>query len=406
MKKSDSFLKAVVAVICAAVALYLVFAVLKSSGSGYTTYKAVRYEVGDGISTSGFVVRNETVLTSPRSIVVLTRTEGERVGKGQSVASCYTDESARELQARIDAMSEELAQMEYAYSYSGSDTNSALLDTEIVQGVQLVNTYVARQDFTAAQTGAEQLKSYVLRRFITSADAETLHARIEKTKAELEALKAQTAAASEQITVDTAGFFSGTVDGYENVLTPELVEKVTVGQLEQIGEAQKAVSPDAIGRLATEARWYYAAVVDSDSLGGCKEGDYVTVQFAYDFYNSLQMRVCRISSEQDGKRVLVLTTDRFIQTAVSCRAQSAEIVFSEISGLRVPKTAVYVNDEGESGVYILSGIRATWKSVEIIYDNGDYFIVREDKSSTANLWPEDEILLTTEALYDGKVMEE
>ena len=404
MKKSDSFMKVIVGVLCGIVAMYIGFTVLKSAGSSYTTYKAVRYEVGDGITTTGFVVRDEQVLTSEKSIVVLTRGEGERVAAGGVVAKSYADESARHRQAQIDAKEEELAQMQYAYSYSGADNGGINLDNEIVQTLQTINGYLDRQDLAAAGVSAEQLKSFVLRRYITSSDVETLHERILKTQAELDALKAQAQSASSEITVETAGYFSGSADGYESLLTPTFVQEATVEQVKQLPSQEHHVPYGAIGRLVTDARWYYLCIAETDSLQGCREGDYVTVQFAYDFYQDLQMRVSRIGKDEDGKCVLVLTTDRFTQTAVSGRNQSAEIIFSTKTGLRVPKSAILVNEAGESGVYVLSGARAVWKPVQILFDSGEFFIVREDRSATTNLWPEDEIILTSEPLFDGKVM--
>lgn len=404
MKKSDTFMKVIVGVFCVAVVLYIVFSALNGIGSSYTTYKAVHYEVGDGISTSGFVVRSEEVLTSSQSIVVLTRGEGDRVSNGGVVAKSYADESARHRQAQIDAKEEELAQMEYAYAYTGSDASGGTLDTEILQSVQTINTYLARQDFSAAESSAEQLKSYVLRRYISSEDTETLHQRILKTQAELDALKSQAQSASSEITVDKAGYFSGTADGFESVLTPAFAAGATVAEVESLEKARYSAPANAIGKLVTDPRWYYLCVVETAGLHGSEEGDYVTVQFAYDFYNSVQMRISRIGRDEDGKCVLVLTTDRYGQIAVSGRRQSAEIVFSTQAGLRVPKSAIRVNEEGVSGVFVLSGVRAVWKPVEILFDSGDFFIVREDRSTTDALWPEDEIILTTEALFDGQVV--
>lgn len=45
-----------------------------------------------------------------------------------------------------------------------------------------------------------------------------------------------------------------------------------------------------------------------------------------------------------------------------------------------------------------------WKPVEILYEYGDGYVVELDKSSTNNLWPGDEIILTSENITDGKVM--
>jgi hypothetical protein len=133
-------------------------------------------------------------------------------------------------------------------------------------------------------------------------------------------------------------------------------------------------------------------------------GDQVQASFTYDFYSPVEMKVERISPAEEGRCILVLSSEAYIQNAVSSRAQTADLVFADRSGLRVPKTAIYVGENGGSGVYVLEGAEARWKSIEIIYDNGDSFIVALDKSSTKNLWPEDEIILTTGEIFNGKVM--
>ena len=38
------------------------------------------------------------------------------------------------------------------------------------------------------------------------------------------------------------------------------------------------------------------------------------------------------------------------------------------------------------------------------FDSGEFFIVREDRSTTDTLWPDDEIILTTDTLFDGQVV--
>ena len=116
------------------------------------------------------------------------------------------------------------------------------------------------------------------------------------------------------------------------------------------------------------------------------------------------MKVERISPSEGNECILVLSSESFIQDAVSSRTETADLVFSDLSGLRVPKTAIYANEENQSGVYVLEGAEARWKAITILYDDGDSFIVAQDKSSTENLWPEDEIILTTEEIFDGKVM--
>ena len=401
--RGEKFLKAVIITICVVVASYLVFSVTTRSESSFTTYKAVRYEVGDGITTSGFVVRSE-VPVEDRSgdIVVITRSEGERVGKGQNVASTFKDAAARERQARIDELEKDLSQMEYAYSYSSSDSDSATLDSDIQRLIHEVSVYAARREYSFADGASEQLKPYILRRFITSEDAETLWARISDTRSTLNTLYAEAKAESGSIKAQTAGYFSSVTDGLEEELTPDFLMNAMPDQF-QAYENRPLADTGAVGKLVTSIKWYYACVVQTDSLRNLREGDRVEVSFAYDFPSTIRMRVERISRAEGDNCLLVLSSDQYIQNAVTTRRQSADLIFDTKSGLRVPKTAIYVVD-GESGVYVLEGAEARFKPVTILYDNGESFVVALDKSSTKNLWPEDEIILTTEELFEGKVM--
>ena len=100
------------------------------------------------------------------------------------------------------------------------------------------------------------------------------------------------------------------------------------------------------------------------------------------------------------------------------------MVFSSYSGLRVPKEAVRVMTRSQIyqetadasddltmepeqtyvGVFVLEGSTAAWKTIRILHDNGESYVVELDKSSTDHLWPGDEIIVGARNLYDGKVV--
>ena len=115
------------------------------------------------------------------------------------------------------------------------------------------------------------------------------------------------------------------------------------------------------------------------------------------------MKVEKITPEEDGSRLLILSCDKYMQDTTLLRQQSADIVFSSYAGLQVPKQTVRVLD-GQTGVYVLEGNMASWKPIKILYDNGESYVVEKDKSSTGNLWPGDEIIVGARNLYDGKVV--
>ncbi len=402
--KGEKFMKIIVVVLLCMAAAYLIFSVTRFSGDAFTTYKAVRYEVGDGITTSGFLVRSEQALRSEGAgIIIPTRSEGEKVGKGQILALSYRDEAAKDLQAQIDELEAEIAQMKYAHAYSATDADAASMDTDILRLMNQITLSASRREYAAADQSAEALKPYVLRRYLNSTDAEALWGRITAAQSRLEELKLAVGSESGSVTAPVSGWFSGVSDGLEDALTPEFLETATVAALEKFQGVNRR-EPDAIGKLVTAQKWYFAAVVPSQNVAELELGDRIEVNFAYDFYGSLRMKVERISPSEDGRCILVLSSESYVQYAVTSRTQTADLVFADRSGLRVPKTAIYATEDGQSGVYVLEGAEAKWKPIHILFDNGDSFIVELDKSSTKNLWPEDEIILTTGEIFNGKVM--
>lgn len=100
----------------------------------------------------------------------------------------------------------------------------------------------------------------------------------------------------------------------------------------------------------------------------------------------------------------MLSCNQYIQNVTLLRQQSADVVFNSYQGLRVPKDAVRVEDGGQTGVYVLEGATARWKPITILHDNGESYVVELDKTSTANLWPGDEVIIHAKNLYDGKVV--
>ena len=402
--RGDKFMKAVPFTLLCVVACYLVFSMTRFSRDGYTTYKAVRYEVGDGITTSGFLVRSEQLLqTGAGEIAIPTRAEGERVGRGQRVAAVYRSESAQALQNQIDSMEREIAQMKSACSFSETELASASLDSRILELMNQITASAARQEYPVADALAEAVKPYVLRRYAGNADTSSIWTRIAEAQDRLDTLRAQVGAGADTVTAPVSGYFSRVTDGYEAELTPDFLKTVSVSELKQY-DAMPRRETNAVGKLVTSQKWYFVSIVPSLNVADLREGERINVNFTYDFYETVRMKIERISEPEADSCILVLSSEAYIQDAVSARTESADLVFADRSGLRVPKTAIYADENNQSGVYVLEGAEATWKPITILYDIGDSFIVAQDKSSTKHLWPEDEIILTTEEIFNGKVM--
>lgn len=403
-KQGDLYLKILVIVLVCTIVLYFAFSVLTASGSSVQTVLATIYEAGDGISTTGYVVRAEELVYGGGNITILSGSEGERVSKGQTIAVAYRDADAQTRQNQLDAMNAELEQLQYAYNYASQNADNTALDSDIDALIAQSAIYTARRDMTNLSSTANQLKTYTLRRYTSQEDSTTLWKSISSLKDQIEALQKQAERDSTPIVAARSGYFSGITDGFEESLTPEMLDTMDVAAFQSIEDRKKDVAENAVGKLITSQIWYYVTTVPTEEMEHYQTGDTLTVNFAYEFYNAVDMTIERIGADEGGTCILVLSSGNFIQNATGLRRQSADIVFSTYRGLRVPKAALHVNDSGVSGVYVLEGAEAAWKSVTILHDAGDCYIVTLDKSSTRNLWPNDEIILSDEPLYDGKVV--
>ena len=401
-KQGDFYLKLTSILMAVLLVIYIVCSLVMSKDGAYTLETAVYCEVGDGITVSGFVVRSEELLTDTMPIIVNEQSEGQRVGGGQVVATGYTSGEARQHRDELNAL---LGQREeLLHAISGSDAaNASVLDDAISLKIISISQQAQKQNLQAMHGSAAELEPLILRRCVSAEDKPQIEMRLSQIDERIAALQAQTITGATPILAPVSGYFSAEADGFETLLTPAMLPDLTLAQLRQLSKQSVAVPSDAIGRLITGQTWYYAAEVPRDRLVNYEEGDRLDVSFAGSDLQNLRMTIYRIASADNESCLLILSCDRKLQSVTAMRQQTADITFGSTEGLRVPKQALYVED-GQAGVYVLEGARADWKSVEILCEYGDDYLVAWDNSDTDNLWPKDEMIITAEELTDGKVI--
>lgn len=402
MKQGNTYTKFILWIFLAAVVCYFGYYIFSAVYAPLTTVTAIEYEAGAGSYTTGYVVREESVIQSHYDITTIVVAEGERVSAGQALATGYRNTDAQDRQAQILELENQLEQLQSAASYSGDAADQARLDSEIQAYLEDMSRYVARRDMNAAADHSATLKGLILRRTSTEEDNLSMNQRIRDLTAQLEGLWDQSTLDTRVVGATEGGYFSGNVDGFETVLTMETLETMTVAQLDRL-VAQKPLDT-ALGKIITDSTWYYVTSVPSELVAEVRVGTKVPVTFSSVFYDDLIMTVERIGEDEDGESLLVLSCDKYMQNVTLLREQSADVVFSSYAGLRVPKEAIRVTEDHRTGVYILENRNAVWKYVTLLHDNGETYVVKLDKSSTDNLWPGDEVIVATTELYDGKVV--
>lgn len=402
MKQGRHYISIILWIFLAAIVAYLGYHVGQLVKDPYTTTTAIEYEAGAGYYATGFVVRSETLIASDYDITTVTAAEGTRVAAGETVATGYLTGDAQTRQSRIAQLREQIEQLEYAGQYTDTVEDQAKLDTAIYTSLTSMTKFLARGDMNSVQDLSAELKGQILRRTGDGADAQQIAQQLENAQRELQLLQSAAEQDTQYITAPSAGWFSAVVDGYETVLTPERLQTLTVREFDAL-EADEPGTHWA-GKLIAGDEWFFVTSIPAGELGDVAAGDTVQVSFARDLYGQIDMRVERVGQNEAGFCLLVLSSRAYMQNVTLLREQSADVVFIQYRGLRVPKDAVYVDEDGQAGVYVLESARAAWKPIRILHDNGESYVVELDKSRTDNLWPGDEIIVGAKQIYDGKVV--
>lgn len=420
MKQGKPVITVAIAAIAVALVIYFGFYVAKVFSEPYTTALAYTYTSNDSAEAVGILVRQETVLPAQTGIVDVTRSEGEKVGVGQSVAQVYRDSQAQNNQADLEALADQIQLLEYSSDGGGVDS-AAKLDENILQAVTALHAASGVGDYNQLEDQARTLKSTVLKRgyvYGNGLGAEELSQKLNDLKSQYAALKQQTSSSTSSVRAPQSGVFSTLVDGYETAVTPQTVFQLTPSSLSALLAGQGKEAGGGMGKLITSTRWYFVAALPVSVAERLKEGSTATLRFSGDFDQDIDMRVDQVGQAEGDKSVVVFSTDRYLSQTTLLRQQTAELIFNSWSGLRIPKQALrmekstYTDKEtgqevqnNRLGVYALLGGRAEFKTVEVVTEGDDYYVVRSTTDESDALRAGDEVIVRATELYDGQLLE-
>ena len=424
MKQGSLNAKIIMLLLLAAVAVCLGAAAWRSFRDPFTTVVSYSYTVDDSLEATGFLARQEQVLTNTGGVVELLPQEGEKVAKGGTVALVYQDSSGLERREQLQQLEMEKEQLEYALERTGAGGGDASqLTDQVLDAIAELRAAVAGRDLTDLERQSMDLKSLVYKREYAyggtgEESADAIQAALDEVDSQISSLSSQAAQSTQSITASQSGIFSGYVDGYESLLTPEVLETVTPAQLDDLAGQASEEDQTAVGKLITDSTWYFACALPQEDAERLVEGRSVTVRFSRDWSGEVDMTVERVGEPEEGRCAVVLSTDRYLSETTLLRRQTVELVFQSVTGVRVPKQALRVAEQtvtdeetGEestvqvTGVYTLVGEQVEFKPVTVLEQGDTFVLVEAAGSGRAALQPGDVVVVAAEDLYDGKVIQ-
>ncbi len=395
MERSNSLIKFMSFVMALALVAYLGYAIYEARTNPLRMAPVSSYEAHDNLNTSGYAVYDEELLKGGSRDLYVSVSEGEKLAAGEIAAREYSGQTALRKANRLREISIEIEQLknlnisntaknakDSVYRLAKAKASGSLSDLDAI--VLDIKTFIL--------TGTEN---------ITQGEIES---RIESLEEEQDRLEGEMSAVTSEIRVDSPVIFSYMVDGYDGI-DIEKLKDMTPEDYKNTFAGNKPVRNDVFGKLVKGMTWYYVTLIDASSASrvaaSYRENGYLTVRFVKTYINEVRMNLEGIGDEENGKCVAVFSSKKFLQDVVSVRELEGEVIFGVTRGLKIPAEAVRLDENGDTYVYILSGMQAEQVYIKILTEDDEYYVV---SSENAALRDGSQIIVRANDLYDGKVV--
>lgn len=418
MKESTIATKAMIAVLCVGVAVYLAIYFARGWDDDVVTAYAYAYSIDAGQEAVGILVRNEVPLMGSGGYVDQILSEGAKAAAGDAVVLLYSDPSVLTTRQSIRSLEAEIEQLECAQASGSQNTDAARLDAQVISSIVSLRSLAANGDLTGLDDSALNLRSMVFKRDFAYGDpsaAGQLSGLIADRQSQLAELNRSLNQASTTVHAPVSGVYSAASDGWEGAVTPAMLDSLTAAGLDALMKEQHNPDPNSVGKLVTGSSWYYAALLEGTDTG-LQTGRRYALNFSGDYYGQVEMILERIALE--GERTLAVFSCRsHLADTAMLRIQTVDVVTRELEGIRIPRKALRVEtadvtrDDGTiaqvNRYYVLTVVRsqAEKQEVEILYTDPNFYLVRPvDQAAASRLRSGDEVILNSSGIFDGKVV--
>lgn len=387
MQRSNSLIRFIIVLALIAILCYMGFKIYDTAANPLQTIQAVNATALDSAQASGYVVRDERILSADGILAPVS--DGKKIAAGGTVAISYKSEASLE-------KADKIAMLE-ARATSLSDILSDSVKLNASKSLSSLRESIASQNFNSLEDQIYQAE-YCL--FDQGFSKEFVQQELDSVRSQLSLYKMGSSEYS-VVTADSPGVFSTALDGFTNI-GPDDLTNLTPDRLSDLFSSENAYN--GFGKMVYGTRWYYAAVMSSEDAARLSEGKSAKLSFSEGYTDLVSMQVDRISSSSDGKCVVVFSCDKGLSSVCSVRSARAEIIFSSQTGILIPETAVYDDEEGNGKhIFVLVGLQAREVHVDILCSYmEDYVLVEASDGSTLNTGVE--IITVGKNLFDKKVV--
>ena len=388
-----------VVAILAVLAVFIILGMLSKNSATVSGVETVMIGTAEEkVATSGYIIRDESVINAPESGIVSFRTDnGKRVSKGSPVAVIYSGDVSDEVKNELTSIYQRISEIE------GSSIEKNLLagdvvgsDTQVKNDVEMITRAV----YSGNVSSVVQYKDDIIRIIRTNtAEEEQVQTTLEKLQARKQELENSISGKTTYIYADMAGVMSSQLDGAEEYFKISNLENISIQYLKDCPDIN-SYGPDIVEKgepclkIVNNYEWFYATEVDEVWVEGVKTGNKVNLRFTDISDDTVEGTVYSISQPVDGRVALVIKSRSMFNGMYTSRALNAEVIKRTYKGFKVSKDAVHIDENGNYYVYVNTEGANRRRDVTILYADDAYVIIKEDNAATNNILLYDEVVVS------------
>lgn len=393
------------------VAVYLTVSFLLSLRNTISTVVVKKGELEDFILAEGYVFKNSTIIYADKTgYIDCLKEDEEKVKIGEAIVALYNEQVNSELKGQIASVDEKIESLEKTIKYkSSSDGDLAKTEQSISDKMKSVGALSDAKDIKQISQLKKDVVAMLHERNNLSGESE--EKELQKLKKEREALMNTLKSQADIIYAQGAGVFTSFVDGAEEVLSIKNIEenKVDRKYIKNLKNfkyknkvSSKVEAGEPIGKLVDNYVWNVVMEVPKAESELISVGDAVKIRFTELDENAVSGTVLRISPEEDGKVIVVVKSNKYINSVYQTSKTEVQLIKKTYTGVKIPQKALRIVD-GEKGVYVSRGNLAKFIPVKMIYSDKDW-VVAEEGTGQDGIKIYDQVILKGKNLYDKKVI--
>lgn len=387
------------------ISINIVYQFYLNISNPYKTETVYEYVMEDVVSTDGFVFKDETVIAGDVSGVVnYLYTNGSHVAINSEVARIYQNQDDIQTTAQIEALEQQISRLNEAQSVGvAQQTDLSVVEKDFSNIYYNLIKNLNQEDLSSLSDEIDQINSLLNKKQIITGKAKDFNNTIGQLTAQKQSLENSIKSQPKSITTPSAGYFVDSVDGYESALSLDYAASITISELQDLlNQPAPSVSEGNVGKIITDPILNFVGVASRDSLINLKVGNECTLYFS-ELGIEVPATIANLQYDINQENGLIIfSIDYMSDRIATARRDHVDAVINSYQGLRIPKSAIRTNENGEQGVYVVNNVSMNFRKIDIIYESTEYVLSKSHSTESDYLQLYDTIIVQGKDLYDNK----